>query len=158
MKYECNSTCIQCRTWIDFAAKGALALCHRLIHLAVLPSVTEGKFPCLCCYELQSSLLGKKDGIQDKRVHKGPCRGLATRAPITASAVCILILTQLSVTHTRTHTRKHLPLYTDPVCKRNKNMSSCPWGYLSGLIPGPCSPHPEKNKKPEPQMSTKAAS
>lgn len=38
-----DSTWIQCRTWIDLGSKGALALCCRLIHLPVLPSVTEGK-------------------------------------------------------------------------------------------------------------------
>lgn len=141
-------------------SKGAFAFCRRLIHLPVLPSVTEGKFQCLCCHELYSSLLGKKDGIQDKQAHKGPRRGLpSTRAPITATTVCILFQTQLSVPHTHTHTqrRKHLPLYTDPICKRNKNMSSHLWGRLSGLIPGPCHPHPEK-KNLKPQMSTKAVS
>lgn len=156
-----RSTCIQWRTWIDPGSKGALALCRHLIHLPVLPSVTEGKFQCLCRHELHSGLLGNKDGIQDKLTHKGPRRGLAsTRAPITASTVCILFQTQLNVprARARTHT-KHLPLYTESTRKRNKNMSSRPWGRLSGLIPGPCSPHPEKKKNtPEPQLSTKAAS
>lgn len=74
----------------------------------------------MCCQELYSSLLGKKDGIQDNQAHKGPSQGLAlTRAPITVSTVCILFQTQLSVPHTPL--RKHLPVHTDPICKRNKN-------------------------------------
>lgn len=109
----------------------------------------------MCCQELYSSLLGKKDGIQDNQAHKGPSRGPAlTRAPITAGTVCVLFQTQLSVPHTPLG--KHLPSYTDPTCERNKTMSSHPRGRLSGLIPSPRHPHLEED--PKAQISTKVAS
>lgn len=150
-----RSTCTRCPARTDLSSKGALALCRSVIHLPVLPSVTESRFQWMCCQELYSSLLGKKDGIPDNQAHKGPSRGpTLTCAPITAGRVRILFQTQLSVPHTPL--RKHLPSYTDPACNRNKSASSHPRGRRGGLIPGPRHPHLEED--PEAQISTKVAS
>lgn len=44
---------------------------------------------------------GRKVGMQDNKLHKGPQQGLAlTHAPITVSTACILFQTLLSAPHT----------------------------------------------------------
>lgn len=145
-----RSTCMQRRTQIGLELKGSAGFVSECNPSSSPPFCHRGRVPGVCAATSWIPVYweGKKEGIQDNREHKGPRRGPAlTRAPITASTVCILSQTQLSGPHTPP-SRKHLPLYTDPIRKRGRRTClSHPRGRLSGLIPGPRSLHLELKKK-----------